>query len=301
MDIALISNYATANLLRKVWELQGEPIYGKYFKPMEYFLDENEGSVYCINSSPHDLLNRQGIREARKQFFAALKHARDNGAKVVLFAASLKRLFGAEQNELVDYDGVVSLDGKTIMDWFPEILFTNGDNGTAVILRDEIDGILEKATIGVNRGYVAVLGGGLLGVEAIKHLRAKGLKDKQIKVVSTMSNDIKSIANGTEIGVFDTVANIDVDVNTLLCCTHNKPLSADDVENLGIKHVLDVAVPAGFTEEQYFKCKNVYRQDGGNAYNPYIDFFFDSSIIGLAPKEMYGCFCRSDISRRIYQ
>jgi hypothetical protein len=75
-----------------------------------------------------------------------LKYAALNlDVKIVLLAASTKRLFGKEIELRVNWDGNLHHNGLTLHEPYPEIIFTNGDNVTADILNIEIDSIVRKA------------------------------------------------------------------------------------------------------------------------------------------------------------
>lgn len=101
-------------------------------------MGEVYGRLKIINSDTHELLTTKGRRKAKEQFLSATKWAVDNGAKVVLLAASTKRLFGR--------------DAKELKEKFPNTIFTIGDNGTAHLLTEDTFNAIEKNGISKEGG-----------------------------------------------------------------------------------------------------------------------------------------------------
>lgn len=260
--------------------------------------------LISLNSFPQEFLFKNGIIKARRQFLQALKYVVESlEVQIVLFAASTKRLFGKEIELRVNWDGNLDDTGFTLRELYPEILFTNGDNGTAAILNFEIDSILQKTDIISQNNAVIINGLGLLGLDTLEYLLENNLKDDQIIIISNHTKDLKELVQNRQINVFSSIPDIEIDeidrIRAIVNCTHN-PTSLITAENLKCIqngqsiHVIDVAVPYGFPEEEFIKCKNVYRQDGGNAYvENGLEFFFNPEICGLTENVLYGCFAET--------
>ncbi|MBM2815773.1 MAG: hypothetical protein HW421_2535 [Ignavibacteria bacterium] len=284
---------------------QGNPITDSFYKPQFLeFSNSITGSLIAIDIFPGAFLCKTGIIKARRQFLQALKYSVDNlDVRIVLLAASTKRLFGKEIELRVNWDGLLDDMGFTLQELYPHILFTNGDNGTAAILNMEIDSILKKAEIITGKNIVIINGLGLLGLDSLEYLLGKNLTDEQIIIISNHTMDLKELIGDRNISVFPNIKSIKIEDNdkirSIINCTHNPSslITADNlqfIQNGQSIHVIDVAVPYGFPEDEYKKCKNVFRQDGGNAYiENGLEFFFNPEICGLTEKIIYGCFAET--------
>ena len=127
----------------------------------------NMGEVYSrlkiINTDTHELLTTKGRRKAKQQFLSATQWAVENGAKVVLLAASTKRLFGH--------------DAKELKEKFPNVVFTIGDNGTAHLLLHDTLNAIKVENISKEHGIIAILGAyGILGEAMVEALTFRGYK-----------------------------------------------------------------------------------------------------------------------------
>jgi len=283
----------------------GNPLYKSFYKPLFYEYKNNLlGSLIGLDCLPDECMSKTGIVKARKQFLQALRYAVETlNVQIVLLAASTKRLFGKEIELRVDLDGKLDNAGFTLRELYPEILFTNGDNGTAAILNMEIDSILHKAEIHSGNNIVIINGLGLLGHDSLQYLLGKNLNDEQIIVISNYTKDLKETIAYSNIKVFPNIMSIDIDnldkISSIINCTHN-PISLitadciDYIQNGQTIYVIDVAVPYGFPEEEFIKCTNVHRQDGGNAFiENGFEFWFNPEICGLTENVLYGCFAET--------
>jgi hypothetical protein len=277
----------------------------EYNKPLFIKHKNHSDSILIsLNTFPEDCMSKSGIIKARKQFLQALKNAVETlNVRIVLLAASTKRLFGKEIELMVNWDGKLDNTGFTLRELYPEILFTNGDNGTAAILNMEIDSILHKAEIHSGNNTVIINGLGLLGHDSLQYLLEKNLRDEQIIVISNYTKDLKETIAETNIKVFPNIMSIDIDdlnkISSIINCTHNSVslITADCIDyiqNGQTIYVVDVAVPYGFPEDEFIKCKNVQRQDGGNAFiENGLEFWFNPEICGLTDNVLYGCFAET--------
>lgn len=322
-EFLYISNLLDLSVQNKFSIFQGRPIENLFYKPL-FIQYKNSilGSVIALDIFPYECITRNGIIKARKQFLRALKYAYEEfNIKVVLLAASTKRLFGKDIEIRINWNGFSDEKGFTLRELYPEILFTNGDNGTAIILEMEINSILEKENIKSEdenlcnllkdghrcSGSVIINGLGLLGTNSLLHLIENQFCDKQVIVISNHTKELDNIIGQKNVRVYSHISEIQNHcclgnknhVKMIVNCTHHPSqiIKADDIahiQNGQTVNVIDVAVPYGFPKEEYLKCRNVYRQDGGNAYlETGLKFWFNPEICGLKEKVLYGCFAET--------
>lgn len=251
-----------------------------------YVLGAISGKVRMIDSMTEDLLSGHGRKRAKDQFISAVQWAEKRGAKVVLLAASTKRLFGE--------------DGRTLKELFPNMVFTIGDNGTTYLLLQEIFLALNKAGLNPVISRIAVLGPyGILGKRV-----TEALVDKGFRVVGAGPNATALKGLEKEFGI-ETCATFQEmgQVDAVVCCTHSEKirLTARHVSMVR-QHarkllVIDVAEPSNLTEAEYVKCAGmVIRQDAGNAYNPKLKYVLGAlsyRMFRLTRGVTFGCFAET--------
>jgi len=250
----------------------------------------NMGEVYgrlkIINTDTHELLTTKGRRKAKKQFLSATKWAVDNGAKVVLLAASTKRLFGREAKELKEK--------------FPNIVFTIGDNGTAHLLICDTLNAIERNGISKEQGKIVVLGAyGILGEAMVEALSSWNYK---IIAVGDNVTRLQEIEKRYEVEINTTINNL-TNVDLVVACTHKKELQLNGniIQAIRPKErkliIIDVAEPANLSKEEYRKNREfVIRQDAGNAYSKDISYVlgaFSYKKLSLSKGVIFGCFAEA--------
>ncbi len=323
VNVSMIANHLGFEMQSNYKKFLGKSKKKIFFKPLFFEYEKKYVSVIVpLDIEPNDCISKNGIIQARKQFLAALKYAVEElDVKIVLLAASTKRLFGKNGEEKVNEEGKLDANGFSLSELYPNVLFTNGDNGTSVILNMEIDSVLEKASIATSNdeeftenckitscsGAVVVNGLGLLGLDSLEYLIEKKLNENQIIVISNYTKDLKQLVGNRNIPIFPHIKEIKKNgqleclnqIRAIINCTHNPTNLIDyntikHIQNGQPLYVIDVAVPYGFPEEEYLKCDNVFRQDGGNAYiEEGLEFFFNPEICGLTEKVFYGCFAEA--------
>ncbi len=317
-----------SNLLGKTSQIefkisQGNPNLDAFYKPqLLEFNDTFIGSLIALDTLPDECISKSGIVKARKQFLEAVKYAVDKlEVKVILLAASTKRLFGKEIELKVNWEGQLDDDGFTLRELYPYVIFTNGDNGTANVLDMEVESILQADNIipecadscgSMNdshqcSGSVIINGLGLLGTNSLLHLIENNYCDNQVIVISNHTKELTEIIGNRKVKVYSHINEIkdhcclgeNNHVKMIVNCTHHptQMISANSISHIKNGkplHVIDVAVPYGFPEEEYGKCSNVIRQDGGNAYVEHgLEYFFNPEICGLTENVIYGCFAET--------
>lgn len=257
-----------------------------HFDGPRYIVGDVIGRTRSINSTTEDLLSDHGRERAQQQFIDATKWASDNGAKVILLAAATKRLFGEHDDRLKKM--------------FPELLFTIGDNGTTLVLLNEIKRAFKEAGLNPGNSRIGVLGPyGFLG-----ELVTKDLTEKGYKVIGIGPNQtaLKRMAKSYNIEIcrnFNEVGEIDA----VVACTHSERVRLNDlaIDFLRRKNkkllVVDVAEPSNLRKEELEKCKGVViRQDAGNAYSPNLKYVLGAisyRMFRLTRGVTFGCFAET--------
>lgn len=258
-----------------------------HFNGNRFWFHDVSCRVRVINSTSLEITNSlSGRKRAQAQFISALVWASKKGAKVVLFAATTKRLFSDEGMEKIKAD-------------FPDITFTIGDSGTSFVLQNDALRAFKLCNI-VEKSRVAILGpSGFLG-----EIMAKYLKKLGYSVVGFGSDKARLEKVGREIGI-ETCNNFSDlgTVNSVIACTHSEqatldPDIIDKIRNADEKLVIiDVAEPKNLSEEEYFSCKDkVILFHAGDPYSrnlKYVGGFLSYRMLRLSKGVVFGCFAEA--------
>jgi len=242
--------------------------------------------VRGIYVTAEEMLTKEGRKKAKQQFIAATEWAERRGARVILLAASTKRLFGR--------------DGAELKKRFPHLLFTIGDNGTAQMLRADVFRALKESRLKPGCAKVLVIGPyGILGSCMTRELVRAGYE-----VIGYGHNESALAEVAGEFGI-RTANNIDAvgKVDAVVACTHSTPskLTPQCVAKLrqGQRKLLvvDVSEPANLDIDAYATCRNdVVRQDAGNAFAPDLHYVLGPiswKMIMLSKGTVFGCFAEA--------
>lgn len=257
-----------------------------HFNGPRYWIKGVAGRTRAIFSVTEELLTNGGRQDAKRKFFAATAWAVERGAKVILLAATTKRLFGH--------------DGAELKQKFPGVIFTIGDNGTMWLLEAEVLGALRKAGLKPGFARIAVLGPyGFLG-----ELVTKTLKGLGYELIGAGPNTaaIKEIGERHRIAICQNFEKIG-QVDAVIACTHSEKIRLT-AEAVGLIRregrkllVLDVAEPANFRRREYLKCREfVIRQDAGNAFSPHLKNILGAityQMFRLSRGVVFGCFAEA--------
>lgn len=280
-DVAYITNFQN-DIERGFLGLSSLWKYKPFELALKLRMNNITGRFIAINNIADNMVKdlttgqiSDAMKTAKKQVRQAITYSVNRGAKVILFGASTKRLFSREEISI-------------LLQQYPNIIFTIGDNGTAWSLWQDILSALKEFKI-CKHDKIAVIGpNGFLGSVAKK------------KLMYAKYKNIIQISQKDETP-FD---NLD-DVKLVIACSHHKKvrLTASIIHKIahanGI-HIIDVCKPHNFSYCEYLKCKdfdmNVTRQDSGNTLNDTISY--DGILIAgialkqleLSPKRMFGCF-----------
>ena len=249
-------------------------------------IDGIQARVRSIDCTAEEMLTTKGRKKAKKQFIDAVQWAVDRDVKVILLAASTKRLFGR--------------GGEKLRKLFPDIVFTIGDNGTSLVLHNDVFNFLKKIKLNKVDNKILVIGPyGILGEAVTRSLVNFGYN---VIGMGTNKAGLKKVSEDYKIVTHESFSKIS-DINLVVACTHSQDakLTADIVyqikrENQKL-YVIDVAEPSNITKEEYMKCRNtVIRQDAGNAYSKRLNYvlgFFSYSLFRLSKGVVFGCFAES--------
>lgn len=284
VDVVIITNVRDEQERHLFWGGRRPP--RGHSNGARIYLNGVAGRVRGLDITAAELMTREGRARGRELFIDAVRWAQSRGARVVLLAASTKRLFGR--------------DGAALKAMFPGIVFTIGDNGTALLLCHDVERALENAGLD-KRSRVLVIGPyGILGTEVTSFLLAQGYRVAGFGATPARLEDFGRRFPGVQL--FHDVRLVG-DVDAVVCCTHSpeSKLSAASVESLRRKGrkllVVDVAEPANLDEEAYAKCHRlVVRQDAGNGSSPLLHYVLgqtSSRMLKLAPQSVFGCFAES--------
>lgn len=244
------------------------------------------GRVRGIFVTAEDMLTKEGRRLAKQQFIAATEWAERKGARVILLAASTKRLFGR--------------DGHELKRRFPNLLFTIGDNGTANMLHQDIIRALNAAALRPAGSRIMVIGPyGILGTCVTRELTLAGYD-----VVGYGANEHALAEVAAEFGITAASRVKDIGrVDAVVACTHSaaaklSPADIDDLRRPGRKLlVMDVAEPANLDMAAYAACRDVVvRQDAGNAWSDRLSYVLGPlswSKLMLNRGVVFGCFAEA--------
>ncbi len=284
LDAGFISNWRDTTDIKRYLG-KGHCYIGHSDGP-RYWLNRTIAGLRAIDSVTDDLLNSHGRKKAKEQFISAVEWAEQKGAKVILLAASTKRLFGE--------------DGGTLKERFPKLIFTIGDNGTALLLRNEIFRALDTAGLTTTSSKIVVLGPyGLLG-----ELMTQALCKSGYNVIGAGPNvaGLNRISKAYGIETYQTFDNIGK-VDAVVACTHSDKMrmTAEIVDRIRHKYrkllVIDVAEPSNLTEEEFKRCNgNIVRQDAGNAYSPNLKNVLGAisyRMFRLTRGVVFGCFAET--------
>lgn len=242
--------------------------------PYKFSYKNHHGIIPVLDILPTEMLSISGMKKAKEYFINAVKYAVGQGVKVILLAASTKRLFG---------------NGSELKKQFPNILFTIGDNGTALAFLKQIEYVTTNLP---KTAPIVVLGAGFLGEAAISYLKDNGYQ----KIVIISKHRVKMHEEELQFTSIDKYINSEYfcGANLFLGCAHNHNVQKEQLEKLVKKQliVLDVAVPNSVPKDMIDENDTRFaRFDGGDYEIENLKLDFDYHLVGLNFKtEFYGCF-----------
>lgn len=284
LDVAFITNLRD-EVDRQRYLRKWKPSCGHFDGP-RYRINGVAGRIRALDSITQDFIGSEGKRRAKEQFISAVEWAEAKGAKVILLAASTKRLFGE--------------NGRLLKGKFPGLLFTIGDNGTTLLLQNEVFRAFHDAGLTPEKSRIGILGPyGLLGEQMLRALKTKGYT---IIGAGPYVFGLERIAKHYDIEVcqsFNQMGKVDA----IVACTHSDKIRLtseiiDHIRRNGKKLlVIDVAEPSNLEEDEYLKCRDrVVRQDAGNAYSDNLKNVLgpiSNGMLRLTRGVIFGCFAEA--------
>lgn len=283
IDVAIITNVRDE---QERWLFWGSRIPREgHTNGARIHLDGIAGRIRGLYVTAEQLYTKQGRQIARQQFINAVSWADRRGARVVLLAASTKRLFGR--------------NGTELRKMFPHITFTIGDNGTALMLCQDVLRALRLSRLAPGSRILVAGAYGILGTEVTRFLL-----EQRYEVVGFGTN-------GTLLADFSRQFPIELHsgyaaagkVDAVIACTHSREakLTRESVEQLRRPCrrllVVDVAEPANLDAETFGTCQHVVtRQDAGNARAASLRFVLggiSSRMLDLPDRTVFGCFAEA--------
>ncbi len=261
-----------------------------HFNGPRYWLNGIVGRTRALDVVTEDLNSEEGRKKAKKYFISATFWAKRNGAKVILLAASTKRIFGEDAAELKEL--------------FPELTFTIGDNGTFLLLREETLRAIKNAKL-KPPCRIAILGPyGFLGEMMVKTLSQMGYN---MIGAGPNTSALKRVAENYKIETCQNFAEMGK-VDAIVACTHSEKirLNNESIELIRKPNkkllVVDVSEPANLRYKEFQKCRNVViRQDAGNAYSEHLKYVLGAisyKMFRLTKGVTFGCFAEALAIRR---
>jgi predicted amino acid dehydrogenase len=256
-----------------------------HFNGPRYWYKGVVGRTRALDITAEELYTSEGRKKARKLFIEACRWADKRGVRVVLLAASTKRLFNG---------------GRKLKEMFPHIVFTIGDNGTDLVLREETLQTLKKAQLISEYSRIAVLGPyGFLGETMVIHLLQEGYN---VVGIGPNNNLLSQVAEKYDIQTFSDLESAGK-FDAVIACTHSEKvrINAENVDILrkeGQKLLLiDVAEPSNMRRSEFLKVEDrVVRIDSGNAYSPNLKYVLGAityKMFRLSRGVTFGCFAET--------
>lgn len=268
-DVACITNFEerSQRRFRGFFSFRKSVIYG-----LRFSLQYTTGRYLLLNCTSDDLMHPDKRDACKSQAKKAIKLAVSDGASCILFAAGTKRLFSeAEVAELQKL--------------YPQIIFTIGDNGTAMALLSDVFNTIKREEISLDSPIVVLGPNGFLGSVIVKALKNAGFCEIH------------------EISMRDPSKLVDLrNIRLVIACTHFRALRLterilDQIREVDGVNVIDVCKPANLSKKEFLKCKHFCkRQDSGMLRQKKLKYAFATAAyfilkrIHLKRNILYGCF-----------
>lgn len=269
--IGIIANSTSLENRADLVQELGGPVNG-FFKSLKFTFQDLRGEIVPLDIQPHEILEKSGFEKAKCAMFKAVAYLVDQGAKVICFTASTKRLPGKF--------------GQDIKKLYPDIIFTIGDNATMISFTALMDYFLSK--LDKEKDLVACIGAGFLGEQAINTFLRHNFKN----IVLLSEQKIDHLPS--EVVIVNSFAKLPANIKLMTGCTHKHRIDPHTFKNLfaEVSAILDVSVPH-MVSPAIFKelSKKVERFDGGDFYLPHVNYEFDPHILRFpGPHFWFGCF-----------
>lgn len=285
IKVAFISNYRDeADVIRfGFWGIKNTP---DVLPWICYEWEGIQGRLFMIGSITEQVVGEKATRESKKrakeQFVVAVQKAYKLGARTILLAAATKRLF----------------QKKELQELFPDVLFTMGDNFTALLLQKRIEEAFKLSNLAPQKSKAVVVAPhGFLGTVALQYLQKSGCKvvglgktDKRAEFKKYADkHNFQPVYSFSEAGRADMVVACSSDPQYLL--------QLANISSLCNRHkliVIDPCEPYNVSPQVLKQCNgNVIRYDAGNGYSNHLNYiggFIAWRLLRLSLGVTWGCF-----------
>jgi hypothetical protein len=244
------------------------------FQPLKFSFKKSKGHILPLDFYSHDIGIPSVRRKAALAMNVAVGKLLNDGAKVICFTASTKRLPGKNGAKIPEH-----FQGKAV--------YSIGDNATTISFLTTLTNSLKDLQ---PNDEIVVLGYGFLGSEAVKKI----LQLKDPSKLTVVSEQLLKLPE--EVKRVHDLAGITQRVKLLVVCTH---LHADKISQTDLERILaseaviiDVSAPPGISKEVINSLNpRPKRFSAGDFMIPEINYDFEPAILGFPSREFfYGCF-----------
>ncbi|QQG52866.1 MAG: hypothetical protein HY931_01370 [Candidatus Falkowbacteria bacterium] len=277
--IGIIANSTSpSNRLELIAEL-GEPQDG-VFGPLKFSYQDFRGEIIPLDIQPNEILEKSGMIKGRQAMLRAVAYLASQGAKVICFTASTKRLPGRT--------------GQEVRELYPDITFSIGDNLTNVSYLMMIDYFLGNGILDKENDELVVMGAGFLGMQTAEFLLAKNCR--RITMISEHSLPPEF---SKKINLINSWQFMPSNIKLFFSCSHKNHLEPEDFASYFAADsvILDVAVPPGISRAVYDALPDgASRWDVGDFFLEDLSYQFPPAILSFPRVGFwYGCFTEAVI------
>lgn len=268
--IGIIANSTSLENREALIQELGEPENG-FFNPLKFRYKALKGEIIPLDIQPNEILQSAGFNKAKKAMLKAVEYLVKQGAEVICFTASTKRLPGKS--------------GKEIKKLYPNQIFSIGDNATIISFKCILEHFL--TALDTEKDQLACIGAGFIGEQAISMFLNHGFKN--ITVLSEYSNDLP-----LPIKLIKKIDDLPRDIKLMTACTHKYQPELTNFKDFFNPYakIIDVSVPPMISFELYQSLHlNNQRFDAGDFFLTGIKYDFPPEILGFPGESFwYGCF-----------
>lgn len=269
--IGIIANSTSPENRKDLIKELGEPHDG-FFDPLKFTFKEFMGEIIPLDIQPNEILEPGGFKRGKAAMFKAVEYLYKNGARVICFTASTKRLPGK--------------GGKDIKKLYPDVIFTIGDNATTLSYKRLLDYCLRQ--LDRRKDLAVCIGAGFLGEQAVKAF----LEHDFQRIVLLSEQKIDHFP--PQVSIVNSLESLPSNIKILAACSHKYQLDPQKFKDLFEEnaYIVDVCVPPLVGKNVYDALPRcVKRFDAGDFFLPQVDYAFDPRILSFPNKGFwYGCF-----------
>jgi hypothetical protein len=238
--------------------------------------------MFMIGSTAESLVpipaNRNSIRNGKEQLKAVIRHVVSDGFDIVALTASTKRLLSATE----------------LREFFPGIVFTLGDNLTALALWKQVLRVMDASSLFFPR--ILVVGpSGFLGGAMIERLLSSG---HDVFGLGSDEKRAETISRKYGIRVHTSIEEVEC-ADMIVACNHGVPITGDFLERLYVSKkipVVDVCEPPAFSRNSTRECRDIAVRVDADVYSDHFEFVLAEIAeqnMSLGRRMLYPCFAEA--------